>query len=219
MSTAFELRLEPEIGYVRHAMLALEVLDAVSLERVSTGITVTAHGLLGKPTLNWGRLFVWLKEDTAALTGIAIETGSLPFERRDIPLAEVTFPRTVVELAPTPAYPFAPGVTAVRARLVEDRLVTPAAAVPGAEVWVQWLDDDGVTWRDAPTHSHTNSHGDFAAIARLVATDVPRLDANGAISARLRARRAGGVWTGAPFALAQGRVADALTFAWDELQP
>ena len=94
-----------------------------------------------------------------------------------------------------------------------------------ADIHLRWLDDDGTTWHDAPIHSHTTQHGDFVSVLRLASTDVPQLDANGAVTVRLRALRDGMAERGsADVKLPQGRIADsatmpALTFAWDELQP
>jgi hypothetical protein len=91
-----------------------------------------------------------------------------------------------------------------------------------------WLDDDGVTWHDASTRSHTNAHGDFATILRLTSSDVPLLDTSGALTVRLRVMRAGQSERETPiFVLQQGRVVDKLidqgsgsspaVFTWDEL--
>jgi hypothetical protein len=90
-------------------------------------------------------------------------------------------------------------------------------------VSLRWLDDDDVTWRDAPTISHTNSRGDFVSILRFAPTEKPNLD-NGSVTVRLRVRRNGNERSSADFKLLQGRVTDPstldpLTFAWDELQP
>ena len=80
--------------------------------------------------------------------------------------------------------------------------------VPRAEVRLRWLDEDGVTWRDAPTTSLTNDDGDFVLFVRLAPTDVPRLDAN-ALTVRLVAKpNAVGERQSADLKLLQGRVAD-----------
>ena len=108
-------------------------------------------------------------------------------------------------------------------RMIEDRTATPRVPVRKAGVSLQWLDDDDVTWHEAPIVSHTTKNGDFVAILRLSPTDLPMLDANGALTVRLRVRRDGAERVSADLKLPQGRVADpstltALTFAWDELQ-
>jgi hypothetical protein len=120
-------------------------------------------------------------------------------------------------------YAFATGITGLRGTLIEEKVV-PIVPVRDAEVHLRWLDEDGVTWRDAPTISHTNDDGDFVAIVRLAPTDVPRLDA-GALTVRLHAKRnAVSERQSVDLKLLQGRVADPSTlndfkFAWDELQP
>ena len=221
MSRPFEIHLPPELAYHRSVLFAMEILDAVTLGRVTQGLEVKAPGLKGNPIVNRGGLFVWLGEDPAKLQKVTIEPGVLPFEKVEIAAGQVQMPLSIVELPPRCDYPFATGITGLRGALIEQRAMPPARQpVAGAEVRLVWLDDDGVTWRNAPTRSHTNSNGDFAVILRLAPTEVPRLDANGALTVRLRAMRAGQNELGtAAFALPQGRVADALTYAWDELQP
>jgi hypothetical protein len=119
-------------------------------------------------------------------------------------------------------YLFAPGITGLRGTLIEER-VDPPVPVQNAEIRLRWLDNDDITWRDAPTISHTNSTGDFVSILRLAPTEKPNLD-NGFLTVRLRVRRNGDERSSGDFKLLQGRVTDPstldpLTFAWDELQP
>jgi hypothetical protein len=95
--------------------------------------------------------------------------------------------------------------------------------VQDAKVRLQWLDEDGVTWSDAPTTSHTNPQGDFVVVLRLAANELPHVDATGAVTVRMLARRSGtNERQSGDFKLLQGRVADPTTlntliFAWDEL--
>ena len=63
MSRPFDVQLPLERAYSRHVLFAVELLDAVTLERVSEGVEVIAEGLHGKPIVNAGGLFVWLEED------------------------------------------------------------------------------------------------------------------------------------------------------------
>jgi hypothetical protein len=221
-----------EQAYLRRALFALEVLDAVTLERVTRGLKVVAEGLRGTPVVNASGIFVWLEEDTAALRRVTVDPGILPFEGAELAPDEVR-PRQLntVVLSPRVSYPFSGGITGLRGTLIEERLPSPQrpVPVPNAAVQLRWLDEDGTTWRDAPTVSHTDEHGDFAAIVRLAPTQVPRVDAEGAMTVRLRARRPAPEERGSgDLRLLQGRVADpptfpqgrdALTFAWDELQP
>lgn len=224
MSRPFEIYLPLEQAHLRNVLFAIEVLDAVTLARLSQGMKVVAEGLQGKPIVNASGLFVWLKENITPLRKVTIDPDMLPHESAELTAAQLQLPpqMTTIQLPPRLDYPFAPGITGLRGTLIEERGIPPDRPVPvaDAEVRLRWLDDDGITWHNAPTASHANRNGDFAAIVRLVPADVPRLDANGALTVRLHARRAGqNERRTANFPLLQGRVADALTFAWDELQP
>jgi len=227
MSRPFEIKLPLEQAFRRQSLFAIELLDAVTLSRVSEGVKVEAEGLQGIPVVNASGLFVWLQEDLAPLQKVSIDPGTLPYERIELALADLKLPPdprplTTVELSPRVDYAFAAGVTGLRGTLIEDRVVPPVP-VPNAEVRLRWLDDDDVTWHDAPTISHTNSTGDFVAVLRFAPGEKPNLD-NGSVTVRLRVRRNGNERTSADFKLLQGRVTDPstldpLTFAWDELQP
>jgi hypothetical protein len=227
MSRPFEIKLPLEEAYSRKSLFAIELLDAVTMSRVSQGVKITADGLQGKPVINAGGVFVWLQEDIAPLQKVSIDPGTLPYEKIELEPADLTLPPdprplTIVELPPRVDYVFAPGVTGLRGTLIEERVVPPEP-VQNAEVRLRWLDDDDVTWRDAPTISHTNSRGDFVSILRFAPTEKPNLD-NGFVTVRLQVRRDGNDRSSADFKLLQGRVTDPstldpLTFAWDELQP
>lgn len=227
MSRPFEIKLPLEDAYSRRSLFAIELLDAVTLERVSQGVKVTADGLQNKPIVNAGGIFVWLQEDITPLQKVTIDPGVLPYEKLERQPGDLTLPPnarplTIIELPPRIDYAFAPGVTGLRGTLIEEKVVPPVP-VENVEVGLRWLDDDGVTWQDAPTISHTNSKGDFVSILRFAPTDKPNLD-NGSVTVRLRVRRNGNERSSADFKLLQGRVTDPstldpLTFAWDELQP
>src|SRR5882762_829884 len=182
----------PETAYQRHVLFALEVLDGVTLQRLSQGLTVTASGLKGRAWVNTSGFFVWLREVPSAVSTISIDPGVLPFEAP--PAVPVQIPLSRIELAPACNYPFAAGMTGLCASLIEQRVTAPAVAQPvtDAEVRLVWLADDGVTWNDAPLRSHTNAHGDFAVMLRFTPTDVPQLDANGYLTVRLRVARSTG---------------------------
>jgi hypothetical protein len=227
MSRPFEIKLPLEDAYRRRSLFAIELLDGVTLERVSTGVEVVAEGLQNKPVVNHGGVFVWMQEDIAPLQKVTIDPGTLPYEKLEREPADLTLPPdprplTTIELPPRIDYLFAAGVTGLRGTLIEDNVVPPVP-VENAEVSLRWLDDDDVTWRDAPTISHTNSRGDFVSILRFAPTEKPNLD-NASVTVRLRVRRNGNERSSADFKLLQGRVTDPstldpLTFAWDELQP
>lgn len=219
----FDLGIRIERAYRRDVLLAVELIDAVTLERVGDGIEVKVDGLTRKPARKSGGLFVWLREGGAQPVGIEVDPGSRPYQAVTCDASRIKLPLTRVELAPRRGYPFSSGVTAVSGMLVETRATPPAPAVPiaDAEAWLRWLDEDTVTWRDAPVVSRTDDAGGFVALLRLAPSDRAHVDNAGAVTVHLRARRAGGNDLGSlPFSLPQGRVADALPpFAWDEFQP
>ena len=220
---------QPEQAYLRSALFAVELLDAVTLERVTYGVRVQAEGMRAEPVINTGGLFVWRGTDATALQKIVIDPGTLPYEAREVEraalrLPPLPLPLTTIQLSPRVDYAFPKGMTGLRGTLVEDA-AAPRVAVRDAEVRLRWLDDDGSTWRDAPGMSRTNADGDFAVVARLAPADVPQVDANGAMTVRLRVSRNGSnARSTADVRLLQGRVANpttlsAMMFAWDDLQP
>lgn len=230
MARLFEVRLPLDRAYTREAMLAVELLDSVTLERVSQGIEVMAKGLNGKPIVNGGGLFVWLNEDATKFEKLSIEPRTAPFERVEIPAAQVARPLHRVELKPLASYPFSPGITAIRGSLYEKRVPLGKTPQPiaGATISIEWLDDDGATWHPWQAPTVTNAAGDFTSILRLARGRAPqanqpprpdqdpRLDAQGSMTIRLSAKRAAGPQKQKNFQLPQGRVADG-TYAWDEL--
>jgi hypothetical protein len=220
MARLFDVYLPLERAYTREAMLAVELLDAVTLARVQQGVEVTAKGLTGKPIVNHGGLFVWLKEDTTNFEKLLVEPGSRPFERVEIPAAQVNRPLHTVELKPLASYPFSPGITVIRGSLIES--VPPPGGAPvaitGAPLRLEWLDEDGVTWKPSPAAAVTDRAGDFTLILRLAPVEVPTLDAHGMMTIRLFAKRAaGGNEMHQDLQLLQGRVTDA-TYAWTQFQ-
>lgn len=218
MARPFDVRLPLEQAWLRRTMLAVELLDPVTLERVSRGVTVTAPGLAGAAIVNFGGLFVWRRQSAANFQKLVIEPGTCPFERMEIPAAQVQRPLHTVELKPLANYPFTPGVTAIRGALYEKRVPLGQAPrpVPGATIRLAWLHEDNATWISAPATAVTDAQGEFTAILRLAPVDVPAVDARGRMSIRLFAKRAAGGEKHQQFQLPHGRVADA-AYAWDEL--
>lgn len=232
MKRSFDFFLLPAEPPRRVTLFAIRIVDAVNLATIRQGLKVVAEGLKGKPIVNASGLFVWLEEDLAPLTKVTIDPGDLPFERVERDRAQLRLPPlqpalTTIGLPPRVDYPFTTGITGLRGRLVEARVPAPGTAVPvrDAELRLRWLANDGPTWNDAPTVSHTNSDGDFVSVLRLAPDQVPQPVANGRVTVRLRAHREGtGERTSADFTLADGRVTDPslddpLTFAWDEFLP
>ncbi len=80
MSTPFKAQTEK--AYERHVFLAVELLDAVTLTRVSEGVKVVVDGLQGKPILNSSGYFVWLRENNPTIRKITADPGVLPYETR-----------------------------------------------------------------------------------------------------------------------------------------
>ncbi len=227
MSAPFEVRFSQEPAYIRRSLFAIELLDAVTLSRVTQGITVVAEGLKGRPIVNSSGLFVWRPEPLEPLTKVSVDPGSLPYEQTEVLKADLSLPPalvplTTIQLRPRADYPFQTGMTGMRGVLLEDR-TQPRTPVAGAEIHARWLDADG-NWRDAPAMSRTNADGDFVSFLRFASVDVPDLDSNKALTVRVRVARDGAGRNSSDLKLPQGRIADsstlsALTLAWDELQP
>jgi hypothetical protein len=223
MSRPFEVGEAKDKIALRHASLALELLDAATLNRVSQGLKeVKAHGLQGKPTVNASGLFVWLDEDIEPLQKITIDPGTLPYEEVELDRTQLQLPLTSIELPPRVDYRFDAGMTGLRGTLVEER--ERSEPVLDAEVRLRWLDQDG-NWHDAPTRSHTTpTGGDFVAILRFAPSDDPQLDAQGNLTVRLRVKRREAERGSANLSIQQGHVTNPSTpnqfiFAWDELEP
>jgi len=207
------------MSYQRDVLFALELIDAVTLQRVSQGVTVAAEGLRGTPVISASGLFVWLLEEIAPLRQITVDTGRLPLHAEPVAASELIRPLMSLQLSPAAGYPFDAGTTALRSTLLKSR-DPEVKPIVGAQVRLVWLDDDGSTWRDAPTGSRTSQSGAFAALLRLAPSDRPFLDANGALSVRLLARRDGATERStSAFVIPQGRVTDAPAFLWDDLTP
>ncbi|SDJ22398.1 hypothetical protein SAMN04487926_13820 [Paraburkholderia steynii] len=231
MARLFEVRLPLVRAYTRDAMFAIELLDSVTLERVSSGVDVIAKGLLRQPVVNAGGLFVWLTEDLKNLEKISIEPRTVPFEPVEIAAAQVARQLNRVELRPLASYPFAAGTTALRGSVYERRVKLGETPVPigNATVQLEWLDDDGTTWHAWGSLATTNSAGAFTAVLRLARGQLaqvdqpvradrnPFLDGQGRMTVRLSVRRQTGSRKQAVFPLPLGRVADEV-YAWDELQ-
>ncbi len=202
----------------RNVLFALELLDAVTLERLNDGIQVQAQGLQGNAVSNSGNLFVWLKEDPTSLATISINAGDLPYQGVELDRSQIQFPLTTVHMAPRVNYPFQAGVTGVRAMLVESK--SGSIPVLDAKIHLRWLNDQGI-WQDAAPFSQTSvDKGGFVAILRLLPGDAPELDSSGALSVRLRASRPSTPPRDSTLLnLIPGRLLAPMTFAWDELQP
>ena len=216
MSRTFDAYIQP--AYTRHAMMAIEVLDAVSLERLSNGVTVTAIGLHGKPIVNHGGLFVWLKESLTAFEKVVIDPGVLPYIATELPAAAIGQSPHAVALYPRMSYPFGAGMTAVRGFLVEsdppNAPPPPWQPIAGAVIRVEWLDVNGFTWHSTAESYVTDAAGQFAAFVRLAPDDQPLVTA-GNLRLRFLAKR-DPVTKELELNCPQGRVADE-TLPWDQM--
>jgi hypothetical protein len=227
MSARFTYFATPERAWQRKVRLAVETIDAVTLEPVWEGVTVTAEGMKAEPVISAGGRFVWFDEKGANPTAVNIDPGRLPYlARREIPPAPPLPPAAQVsllrvELAPTPAYLFAPGTSGVRGTLIDKRLDDPAVPLSDVPVNLQWIDDDrvGTNWVDVPIRSITNEHGDFVAILRLTPDRNARMDAQQRLRVRVAATRSGSTQFSPELPIRPGYVADVQpSFAWDEFQ-
>jgi len=144
MSRPFAIQLPVEEAYSRRVLFAIELLDAVTLSRVSEGVKVVADGLLGKPIVNSSGLFVWLEEDIKKLRMVSINPGNLPYEELELDPAKLNLPPvkppfSTVELQPKVGYSFASGITGLRGMLIEEIDGTPPSQHPMSS----WLAEAG----------------------------------------------------------------------------
>ena len=165
----------------RVVLLAVELVDPVTLTLITQGIKVSAEGLTCAPIISLSSRFAWLAEGDHWPTRFLIDPGRQPYER-EVVMAPTRPPMpgetrvTRITLRPTVAYPFTEGVTVVRGQLYEtaDRESTTVA---DAEVWIRWLNfpTDGAReqWIDAPIRARTNQSGEFVALLRLPTSATP----------------------------------------------
>src|SRR5262249_18375242 len=118
MTRTFDTYLPPEQSRVRRVRLAAEVLDGVTLSRVSAGLSVTAQGLVGAPIVSAGVLFVWLEKPGRAPVWVSADPGRLPFDPQTANFPAPSENLVRVELAPQGGSPFGGGATAIRNRLI-----------------------------------------------------------------------------------------------------
>jgi len=213
-----------ETSRQRNVLFAVELLDAVTLERVNQGVTIDAEGLRRKPVSNSGGLFVWIKqtpqEDTTALRSLAINTGDLPYQSDTLDSSQLLAPQlTTILLAPRVNYPFQAGVTGRRGTLIESNFGVRRPVLDGS-VRLQWIDHSG-NWIDSPPVTKTETDkGDFVAILRFLPDAKPDLNPDGTVQVRLQADRPSAITRySTPFNLTPGRLSDPVSFAWDELNP
>jgi len=233
MSARLVYSKPPERAYLRRPRLIVEAFDPVTLAPVYDGLRLRVEHHDTLPVVSTGGRFVWF-ESAAKFDKLLIDAGTLPY----LPPAEMSIPAlppppappgkpvsyTLIrlELGPSMAYPFAPGIAGLRGNLVESLADDPRVPVKDARVRLQWIDDlaPGESWVDAPTISQTNSRGDFAAIARLATNQIARPDAQHLMRVRVAVTRAGNTLLSTELQIPFDRIADVQqSFAWDDLQP
>lgn len=231
----------------RSALLALELVDPVSLELVSKGITLRAEGLERAPLQNLTGRFVWLREGERWPSSFTFEPGSLPFARQQVlaPARPADLARDVgmrvvrVVLRPTPMYPFETGVTSLRGRLLASANGAPMA---GVRMQLAFRDEQSAEWlprppqpivNASPPELETDRNGEFALFLRSAPQPGVTPDLNqGQLRVRVQATHAAPFETRATpddfvFAptAAAGRLALGLplardlTLTWNTLRP
>jgi hypothetical protein len=218
---------DAETAYTRTVLLAVELLDAVTLEPVSRGVRVSAPPLAYAPIVSASGRFVWLLAGPQRPQRVLVDAGALPYDSEEIdapPLPDPLLPATPrlmrIWLRPRRGYLFADGVMILRGSLAET-IGAPPVPVEDAEVWLEWQDEVAGTWLEQRARSFTRTRGggEFAVFLRLVAPDQPLLE-GGLMQVRIGVRRPGGAlkYT-APLAARQGQARAALLrLAWDHLE-
>lgn len=212
----------PENAYRRRVAFAAEVLDAVTLSRITDGLLVRATAMQAGPVVNWGGLFVWLDDGKPlAPQLIVVDPGRLPYAGASVNAPLPPSRLVQIELAPGRGYGFRQGVTALRVRLVEAE-AGPAAAVARAEIWLSWIGpgNSGTTWTEAPGRTRTDEDGEAALFLRFRPKHDPARSPAGSLRARLSVKRGATVRVSDEILLAEGRaVTWPAPFAWDKLKP
>lgn len=216
MADRFPVGLPLERAWTRRVLCAAEIIDAVTLAPVKTGIVVRADGLKRKPLISRSGYHYWLEEGGAQPQRIVVDAAGTPYAdaESDPPIPPEKHIR--IELVPRSSYPFASGATALRGTLRVSRFGTPQP-IAGATLYLQWF--DSTVWINAPTRVTSDERGDFAAPLRFAPKDEPQ-PVTGGIFVRLRVERGGITKTSDAFALRAGRVSPAAQpYFWDDLHP
>lgn len=217
MPDRFPTGLPLDDAFRRRLLCAVELVDAVTLNRVTAGLKVSARGLQRKPVINAGGFFIWLEEGARQPTRILVDASDTPYANAETAPPGAPAASVRIELAPRFAYAFPPGATALRGTLRVSRFGQPEP-VAGAAITLQW--SNGSAWIDAPVTVTTEASGDFAAPLRLAPKAEPRMLPGGCLAVRLKVARGGATRTSDEFALAAERVGGRdQPFIWDDLHP
>jgi hypothetical protein len=213
---------DAETAYARTVLLAVELVDVVTLQIISREVQVTATGLARGPLVSASGRFVWVEEGARRPARVLVDPGSLPYDAEDVAapplppdLGQVPEAGRLLRvwLRPRRGYAFPDGVTVVRGRLAES---TGGTAVTDARVWLEWQDEATQQWRDGRAHgfARTRLGGEFATFLRLAPTD----DAAGLPVLRLGVQRAAVVRHTPQFSLREGGTLERfMVIAWNEL--
>lgn len=210
-----------ETGYLRNVLFAVEVLDAVTLARITHGLTLTASATDAPPIVNYSGLFVWLDDGKpAAGRQITVDAGRLPYQGATIAAPAAPTRLVTIRLAPGRAYVYPPGLTVLSASLFESD-TAPRVPLASVEVWLEWLGpgDSGTTWSAAPDRVRTDAEGFAKVPLHFRKDDEPARDKSGALLARVAASRNGSTGSLALEPLVEGRVSNLRHLAWDQFKP
>jgi hypothetical protein len=184
----------------RKVLLALELVDPVTLALVYRGVQVRAAGIDGTPRVSLSGRFVWLDQGGAWPSGIEIDLGRLPYAPAPAiaPAAPVdpAHPtdeerRVRVVLNPSRAYPFGDGVTALRGTLRRS-VAHDAPGLDDAAIALAWRDTTSGDWIVDGLPAHTDANGEFAVFVRLAPVAPARPDlVDGALAVQLQVTRHG----------------------------
>jgi hypothetical protein len=226
MKPSFEYSGTLEQAWQRRVRFVVEVSDAVTGELIGDGISVRVKGFKSAPIVNATNRFVWLAESGAVPTEVEVTSGRLPFLPQTVPAPPPPGPPPApqynvvrVTLAPTGAYPFDTGASGIRGTLVRLANEWPPVALPGKDVWLQWMDDNvpAPGWTDSTIVSKTDTNGDFAVIVRLAINQIARVDTQQRMRVRVAATHAGSTKFSPEQQIQPGYVADVpQSFAWDQ---
>jgi hypothetical protein len=196
----------------RKVLVAVELLDPVSLDLVHRGVAVSAQGLNNSPVISGSGRFVWLEEGTSWPTLITVTPlGGAPYASQvaappprpaDLEKALPDVRLTRITLRPIASYPFDDGLTVIRGRLFQNDQQN-APPVVGARVQLAWHDAQSDAWAPpppqpenvvdnapttpSPTQVETDANGAFVVFLRLNPPKNADPDlANGLLSVRLQ---------------------------------
>lgn len=216
-----QLIVPAEQAYRREVLFAVEVLDGVTLQRLSRGLEVRASALPTAPLINASGVFVWLDDGTPFVPQqLEVRAGRLPYQDLTMPCPIPSQQLVQILLAPGRGYQFPAGVTALRFTLIQSAIGTPLP-VAGVEVFLRWCDIGATTpWVNAPQGSRTDTKGAASVALRFGRNHAPARNAQGALRVRLCVVINSAILMAPEMSLVEGRVTDqAPAFALNTFLP